>query len=270
MKNPVAVSWCIDSPKSILVSLLMYGLGIGIYYGLKRNYRRGEEHGSAKWGDPKQLSHKYEDKNKTKNILLSQNVRIGLNGRKHRRNLNVMVVGGSGSGKTRFYAKPNVMQCNTSFVVLDPKGEILRDTGYLLEQQGYELRILDLIHTERSHGYNPFTCLRDDKDVLKLVGNIVRNTTPKGAQSNDPFWERAETALMEALILYLVQEAPPFEQNFPMVMEMIGSADVREEDEEYASVLDELFERLEMRDPENLAVKQYHIFKLAAGDICSK
>ena len=263
--NPAAITWCIDSPKAILISLLIYALGIGIYYALKRNYRKGEEHGSAKWGDPKLLSRKYADRNKPANILLSQNVRIGLDGRKHRRNLNVMVVGGSGSGKTRFYAKPNVMQCNTSFVVLDPKGEILRDTGRLLEQQGYELRILDLIHTERSHGYNPFTYLRDDKDVLKLVGNIVRNTTPKGAQSNDPFWERAETALMEALILYLVHEAPPHEQNFPMVMEMIGAADVREEDEEYASVLDELFERLEMHEPENLAVKQYNIFKLAAG-----
>ena len=265
MKDPMAISWCADSPKTIAIFLLIYGLGIGIYYAMKRNYRKGEEHGSAKWGDPKQLCRKYADKSKPDNILLSQNVRIGLDGRKHRRNLNVMVVGGSGSGKTRFYAKPNVMQCNTSFVVLDPKGEILRDTGHLLKQEGYELRILDLIHTERSHGYNPFTYLRDDKDVLKLVNNIVRNTTPKGAQSNDPFWERAETALMEALILYLVHEAPPHEQNFPMVMEMIGAADVREEDEEYASVLDELFERLEMRDPEHLAVKQYHIFKLAAG-----
>ena len=265
MKDPMAISWCADSPKAVLIFLLVYVLCIGIYYAMKRNYRKGEEHGSAKWGDPKLLCRKYADKSKPDNILLSQNVRIGLDGRKHRRNLNVMVVGGSGSGKTRFYAKPNVMQCNTSFVVLDPKGEILRDTGNLLKQQGYELRILDLIHTERSHGYNPFTYLRDDKDVLKLVNNIVRNTTPKGAQSNDPFWERAETALMEALILYLVNEAPPHEQNFPMVMEMIGAADVREEDEEYASVLDELFERLEMRDPEHLAVKQYHIFKLAAG-----
>lgn len=265
MKDPTAISWCADSFKTILIFLLIYGLSIGIYYAMKRNYRKGEEHGSAKWGDPKQLCRKYADNSKPDNILLSQNVRIGLDGRKHRRNLNVMVVGGSGSGKTRFYAKPNVMQCNTSFVVLDPKGEILRDTGHLLKQQGYELRILDLIHTERSHGYNPFTYLRDDKDVLKLVNNIVRNTTPKGAQSNDPFWERAETALMEALILYLVHEAPPHEQNFPMVMEMIGAADVREEDEEYASMLDELFERLEMRDPEHLAVKQYHIFKLAAG-----
>lgn len=265
MKNPFAISWCADTLKAIFIFLLIYGLSIGIYYALKRNYRKGEEHGSAKWGDPKQLSRKYADKSKSDNILLSQNVRIGLDGRRHRRNLNVMVVGGSGSGKTRFYAKPNVMQSNTSFVVLDPKGEILRDTGHLLKKQGYELRILDLIHTERSHGYNPFTYLRDDKDVLKLVNNIVRNTTPKGAQSNDPFWERAETALMEALILYLVHEAPPHEQNFPTVMEMIGAADVREEDEEYASVLDELFERLEMRDPEHLAVKQYHIFKLAAG-----
>ena len=265
MKDPTALTWCADSPKAILIFLLIYGLGIGIYYSIKRNYRKGEEHGSAKWGNPKQLCQKYADKSKSDNILLSQNVRIGLDGHKHRRNLNVMVVGGSGSGKTRFYAKPNVMQCNTSFVVLDPKGEILRDTGHLLKQQGYELRILDLIHTERSHGYNPFTYLRDDKDVLKLVSNIVRNTTPKGAQSNDPFWERAETALMEALILYLVHEAPPHEQNFPMVMEMIGAADVREEDEEYASVLDELFERLEMREPEHLAVKQYNIFKLAAG-----
>ena len=192
-------------------------------------------------------------------------MRIGLDGRKHRRNLNVLVVGGSGAGKTRFYAKPNVMQANTSYVVLDPKGEILRDTGYLLEQQGYDIKVLDLINTSRSHGFNPFVYLRDDKDVLRLVSNLIRNTTPKGAQSNDPFWERAETALLEALILYLVNEAPPEEQNFPMVMEMINAAEVKEEDEEYASVLDELFERLAMRDPEHLAVKQYHIFKLAAG-----
>ena len=163
-----------------------------------------------------------------------------------------------------------VMQANTSYVVLDPKGEILRDTGYLLEQQGYDIKVLDLINTSRSHGFNPFVYLRDDKDVLRLVSNLIRNTTPKGAQSNDPFWERAETALLEALILYLVNEAPPEEQNFPMVMEMINAAEVKEEDEEYASVLDELFERLAMRDPEHLAVKQYHIFKLAAGVISLK
>lgn len=265
MNDPMKITWCADSPKAILIFLVIYGMGIGVYLSTRRNYRRGEEHGSAKWGDARQLCKKYADKDKKQNIILTQNTRIGLDGRKHRRNLNVMVVGGSGAGKTRFYAKPNIMQANTSFVVLDPKGEILRDTGGLLEKQGYDIKVLDLINTEKSHGFNPFVYLRDDKDVLRLVGNLIRNTTPKGAQSNDPFWERAETALLEALILYLVNEAPPEEKNFPMVMEMINAAEVKEEDEEYASVLDELFERLAMNDPEHLAVKQYHIFKLAAG-----
>ena len=265
MNDPIKITWCADSMKAILIFLVIYGMGIGVYLSTRRNYRRGEEHGSAKWGDARQLCKKYADKDKQQNIILTQNTRIGLDGRKHRRNLNVMVVGGSGAGKTRFFAKPNIMQANTSFVVLDPKGEILRDTGGLLEKQGYDIKVLDLINTEKSHGFNPFVYLRDDKDVLRLVSNLIRNTTPKGAQSNDPFWERAETALLEALILYLVNEAPPEEQNFPMVMEMINAAEVKEEDEEYASVLDELFERLAMNDPEHLAVKQYHIFKLAAG-----
>lgn len=265
MADPMKVKWCVDSLKAILIFLLIYGLGIGVYLSTKRNYRKGEEHGSAKWGNASQLSKKYADKNKCENIILTQNTRIGLDGRKHRRNLNVLVCGGSGAGKTRFYAKPNIMQANTSFVVLDPKGEILRDTGFMLEKEGYEIRVLDLINTERSHGYNPFVYLRDDKDVLKLVANLVRNTTPKGAQSNDPFWERAETALLEALILYLVNEAPPEEQNFPMVMEMISAAEVKEEDEGYTSILDELFNALEQRNPEHLALKQYRIFKMAAG-----
>ena len=265
INDPIKITWCADSMKAILIFLAIYGMSVGVYLSTRRNYRRGEEHGSAKWGDVRQLCKKYADKDKKQNIILTQNTRIGLDGRKHRRNLNVMVVGGSGAGKTRFFAKPNIMQANTSFVVLDPKGEILRDTGGLLEKQGYDIKVLDLINTEKSHGFNPFVYLRDDKDVLRLVSNLIRNTTPKGAQSNDPFWERAETALLEALILYLVNEAPPEEQNFPMVMEMINAAEVKEEDEGYASVLDELFERLAMIDPEHLAVKQYHIFKLAAG-----
>lgn len=265
MRNPVKVTWCADSLKAICIFLVIYGMSLGVYYSTRRNYRKGEEHGSAKWGNARQICKKYAEKDNGQNLILTQNVRIGLDGRKHRRNLNVLVVGGSGAGKTRFYAKPNVMQAHTSYVVLDPKGEILRDTGYLLEQQGYDIKVLDLIDTSRSHGFNPFVYLRDDKDVLRLVSNLIRNTTPKGAQSNDPFWVRAETALLEALILYLANEAPPEEQNFPMVMEMINAAEVKEEDEEYASVLDELFERLAMRDPEHLAVKQYHIFKLAAG-----
>lgn len=265
MTSPISIHWCADSPKALLIFLAAYGTGVGVYFSTRRNYRRGEEHGSAKWGNARRTCKKYAEKDSRKNLILTQNVRMGLDGRKHRRNLNVLVVGGSGAGKTRFYAKPNIMQANTSYVVLDPKGEILRDTGYLLERYRYDIKVLDLIHTERSHGFNPFVYLRDDKDILRLVNNLIRNTTPKGAQSSDPFWERAETALLEALILYLVNEALPEEQNFSMVMEMINASEVREDDEEYASVLDELFERLAMRDPEHLAVKQYHIFKLAAG-----
>jgi type IV secretion system protein VirD4 len=265
MNNPFDIRWVDDTPKCILLFIAAYVMGIGIYLSTRRNYRRREEHGSARWGGAAAVNKKYRDKDPQKNKILTQNVRIGLDGRKHKRNLNVLVVGGSGSGKTRFYAKPNVMQANTSFVVLDPKGEILRDTGNLLKANGYEIKVLDLINMHLSHCYNPFAYLKDDKDVLKLVTNLIRNTTPKGSNTNDPFWERSETALLEALILYLLYEAPPEEQNFPMVMEMIAAAEVREDDETYQSPLDELFERLEMREPEHLAVKQYNIFKLAAG-----
>ncbi|HQK35442.1 MAG TPA: type IV secretory system conjugative DNA transfer family protein [Spirochaetales bacterium] len=265
MDNPFHIQWVNDTPKCILLFISAYGTSIGIYLSTRRNYRRREEHGSARWGGAAAVNKKYRDKDPQKNKILTQNVRIGLDGRKHKRNLNVLVVGGSGSGKTRFYAKPNVMQANTSFVVLDPKGEILRDTGNLLKANGYEIKVLDLINMHLSHCYNPFAYLKDDKDVLKLVTNLIRNTTPKGSNTNDPFWERSETALLEALILYLLYEAPKEEQNFPMVMEMIAAAEVREDDETYQSPLDELFERLEMREPEHLAVKQYNIFKLAAG-----
>lgn len=263
--NPFQLQWVEDSIRSLLVCTLAYGLAVGAYLASPRNYRRREEHGSAKWGKAKPINAKYQSKQAEQNKILTQHVRIGLDGRKHRRNLNVLVVGGSGSGKTRFYAKPNVMQAHTSYVVLDPKGEILRDTGHLLQTKGYDIKVLDLIHPHRSHGYNAFSYLQDDKDVLKLVTNLIRNTTPKNSNTNDPFWERSETALLEALMLYLLYEAPPEEQNFPMIMEMIAAAEVREEDETYQSPLDELFERLAMRDPEHLAVKQYNIFKLAAG-----
>jgi type IV secretion system protein VirD4 len=265
MNDPFHIQWVDNTPKCILLFVAAYGMGIGIYLSTKRNYRRREEHGSARWGSATAVCKKYRDKDPQKNKILTQNVRIGLDGRKHKRNMNVMVVGGSGSGKTRFYAKPNVMQANTSLVILDPKGEILRDTGNLLRAKGYAIKVLDLINMPLSHCYNPFAYLNDDKDVLKLVTNLIRNTTPKGSNTNDPFWERSETALLEALILYLLYEAPKNEQNFPMVMEMIAAAEVREDDETYQSPLDELFERLAMREPEHLAVKQYNIFKLAAG-----
>lgn len=265
INSPFHIIWCKDSLRTVVVFLLAYMLGIGIYISSMRNYRRQEEYGSARWANPSKVNKKYASPHYSQNKLLSQNVRIGLDGKKHRRNLNTIVIGGSGAGKTRFYGKPNLMQCNTSFVVLDPKGELLRDTGYLLEKEGYVIKVVDLINMEKSHCYNPFEYIKDDKDVLKLITNLIRNTTPKGSQSMDPFWEKSETALLEALCLYLLNEAPKEEQNFTMVMEMIAAAEVREDDEDYQSPLDELFDRLEMRKPNTLAYKQYKIYKQAAG-----
>ena len=257
MNDPFKIELCEDSLKTVLVLLCAYGLGIGIFLSSRRNYRRGEEHGSARWGNAKAVNKKYRAAKPEENKIFTQNVRMGLDGRKHRRNLNTVVVGGSGAGKTRFYAKVNLCQANTSFVVLDPKGELLRDTGYLLTQKGYDVRVLDLLNMEKSHCYNPFVYLRDDNDVQRLVTNLFKSTTPKGSQSNDPFWDTAASMLLLALIFYLKYEAPPEEQNFPMVMEMLRAADVREELEEYTSPLDELFERLEMKNPDHIAVKYY-------------
>ena len=259
--NPFSITWCSDSLRTVAIFLLFYLLGVGIYLSSLRNYRKKEEYGSAKWGNTKQVNKKYADPKYFENKLLSQNVRIGLDGKKHRRNLNTIVIGGSGAGKTRFYGKPNIMQCNTSFV----KGEILRDTGYLLEKEGYVIKVMDLINMNKSHCYNPFEYIHDDKDVLKLITNLIRNTTPKGSQTNDPFWEKSETALLEGLCLFLLHEAPKEEQNFTMVMEMIAAADVREDDEYYISPLDRLFNDLQREKPNSLAVKQYNIYKQAAG-----
>lgn len=257
MNAPFHIELCGDSVKTVLVLLCVYGLSIGVFLSSRRNYRRGEEHGSAKWGNARAVNRKYRAAQPEDNKIFTQNVRVGLDGRKHRRNLNTVVVGGSGAGKTRFYAKPNLCQANTSFVVLDPKGELLRDTGYLLKQKGYEVRVLDLLNMEKSHCYNPFVYLRDDNDVQRLVTNLFKSTTPKGSQSNDPFWDTAASMLLLALVFYLKYEAPPDKQNFPMVMEMLRAADVREDMDEYTSPLDELFERLEMRDPDHIAVKYY-------------
>ncbi len=264
-QHPFHIEWCEDSLKTVLILLGAYGMGIGIYISTARNYRRREEHGSARWGSAKHVNRKYKDKAWEKNKILTQNTAIGLNGRKHRRNLNVLVCGGSGAGKTRFYAKPNIMNANTSFVVLDPKGEILRDTGNLLKDKGYEIKVLDLINMGKSHCYNPFVYLHDDNDIQKLVTNIFKNTTPKGAQTQDPFWDNAAMMLLLALIFYLHYEAPPEEQNFPMVLEMIRAGEVMEENDTYNSPLDELFDRLETRSPEHIALKYYRNYRSGSG-----
>ena len=265
LNDPFHIVLCEDSLKAVLIFLTCYGLGIGIYLSTDRNYRRREEHGSAKWGVPGQVNQKYADKNITENKILTQNVAIGLDGRRHRRNLNILVCGGSGAGKTRFFAKPNIMNANTSFVCLDPKGELLRDTGNLLREKGYDIKVIDLINMEKSHCYNPFVYIRNDNDVQRLVTNLFKNTTPKGSQSQDPFWDQAAQMLLLALVFYLHYEAPEDEQNFPMVMEMIRSGEVMEDNDEYRSPLDELFDRLEMREPDHIALKYYRNYRSGSG-----
>jgi type IV secretion system protein VirD4 len=256
---------CIGTAKTVLAFLLAYALGLCVYLSSDRNYRKREEHGSAKWGKPSAVNKRYANPHRTENKILTQNVGIGLDGRKHRRNLNILCCGGSGSGKTRFFAKPNVLNANSSYVVLDPKGELLRDTGNLLKAKGYDIKVIDLINMEKSHCYNPFVYLRDDNDIQRLVTNLFKNTTPKGSQSQDPFWDQAATMLLLALMFYLHYEAPPDEQNFPMVMDMIRAGDVREDNEDYLSALDRLFEKLERRNPEHVALKYYRSYHSGSG-----
>ena len=258
--EPFRIELCEDSVKAVLVLLLCYGMGIGIYFSTRRNYRRREEHGSAKWGDANAVNKKYAQFPKSENKLMTQNVSIGLNAKKHRRNLNTLVCGGSGAGKTRFYCKPNLMQANTSCVVLDPKGEIVRDVGKLLEAKGYEIKVLDLISMEKSHCYNPFVYLRNDNDIQRLVTNLFKSTTPKGSQSNDPFWDTAASMLLLALVFYLHYEAPEDEQNFAMVMEMLRAGAIEDEEEPRPSPLDNLFSELEYENPEHIALKYYHSY----------
>lgn len=267
INNPMNITFNEYSLKAVLIFLFLYVMGIGVYFSSKENRRPGEEHGSARWGNVKSVVKRYMDKDSYKNIILSQNMRLGLNAKKHRRNLNVLVVGGSGAGKTRFYAKPNLMQCNTSFIVADPKGEMLRSIAPLLIENGYDIKVFNLIEPENSDGYNPFVYIRKDEDVIKLISNLIQNTTPKNAQQNDPFWEKSEIALDSALMLYLLHEAPPEEQTFEMLMFLIeNAATVEDEDESgYQSPVDILFQGLEDEKPEHIAVRQYKIFKQASG-----
>ena len=267
MAHPFSLRWAEHSARCVFLCTLLYGVAVMVLSSNRKNRRRGAEHGSAQWGDVFQISKRYRDKKHPKeNLILTQHFQMGLDGHKHKRNTNVLVIGGSGAGKSRSYAIPNALNCgNCSMVICDPKSEILRKTGGALKANGYEVRVFDLLSPDTSFCYNPFAYVRDDKDVLRLIETLIQSTTPPGAQSSDPFWQKSETALLQALVLYLIHEAPKEEQNFAMVMEMLAAAEVREEDEEYESPLDILFARLEMRDPESIAVKQYHVFKMGAG-----
>ena len=265
MEHPFSVRWTPHTPKFILWALAAYGFAVALYLSTRENRRPGEEHGSAKWGSAKRLNAKYRDKDPRNNTILTQNVRMSLNGKMHRRNLLQIVIGGSGAGKTRFFVKPNLMEANCSFLVTDPKGETLRAVAPLLLQKGYVIKVFDLIDPARSDSFNAFAYIKDDKDVMKLVNNFIKNTTPKGAQQNDPFWERSEIALDTALILYLIHEAPPEEQNFEMLIYMIENGGAKEDDDDYQSPLDLLFEALEEDDPSHIAVREYKIYKQAVG-----
>lgn len=265
MTHPFAIEIVPASLKAVLACIAIYGMCVGVALSSRRNTRNGEEHGSAKWGEAKAICQKYREKAYCQNILLTQHVRLGLDGRKHRRNLNILVIGGSGAGKTRFYCKPNLLQGNTSFVILDPKGELTRDTGGMLESVGYEVRVLDLIHMEDSFCYNPFRYIENDNDAQRLVTNLFKSTTPKGSSSNDPFWDTAAQMLLMALVLYLVHEAPPQEQNFQMVLELLAAGEVKEDNDSYQSTLDILFYQLAAREPNHIAVKYYNSYHSGSG-----
>ena len=266
LERPFSIGWTPYTLKCMLGSLLLYGCGVALYYSSRENRRPGEEYGSAKWGSPKELNRKYMDhQHKDANIILTQRVRLGMNGYITQRNMNILVIGGSGSGKTRYFCKPGLYSANCSYLVTDPKGELLRAAGGLLLSLGYEVRVFNLIDPEQSDCYNPFVYVREEKDVLSLIDNLIKNTTPRNASSNDPFWEKAEVALDSALMLYLIHEAPQDEQNFETMIYMMNFADVREEDEQYRSPLDMLFRALEEEQPAHVAVKQYKVFKQAAG-----
>ena len=263
LQHPFRLSLNAYTVRCVFAALCIYALAVGYYYTSKGNKRTGEEYGSAKWGDAAALNRKYRDKNS--NIILSQHISMGLDGKKHKRNLNVIVVGGSGAGKTRGYVLPNIMECNCSYIIADPKGEILRKTGGLLEKEGYEICVLNLVDLEKSDCYNPIAYLRSDHDALKLVTNLIKNTNEKGQKSSDPFWDKSEAAILQAFILYLLHEAPVSEQNFSTVMYMIENAAASEEDESYKSPVDLLFDDLERKNPEHIALKMYKVFKQAAG-----
>ena len=267
LENPFSIRWTQYSPLSILICTGAYIMALSFLAANQGRTRDGEEHGSAAWATPRQVNAMFAQK---ENKLLTRNVRLGLDTHKHRRSLNVLVIGGSGAGKSRSYVKPNILEANTNYVVTDPKSEVLMATGGYLKQKGYDIRVLNLVNLEESDGYNPFRYLRDEKDALRLVNNLIQATTPKGSHESDPFWTKSETALLQAIILMLFQEAPEYEQNFSMVMRVLEYAEVKEEDEEYDSPLDLLFQSIEREHPDSVAVRQYKVFKLAAGDICSK
>ena len=262
MQTPWNITWTERSLPSIFFCSTAYVCGLMVYFSTRLRTRDGEEHGSASWGSPRELNRQFSQE---KNKILTRHVRLGLDSTKHRRSLNVLVIGGSGAAKTRSYVLPNILEASTNYVITDPKMEVLIATGGWLQSQGYEVRVLNLVNLEQSDGYNPFRYLQDEKDALKLVNNLIQATTPKGSHESDPFWTKAETALLQAIILMLMDEAPEYEQNFSMVMRVLEYAEPKEDEEDHVSPLDKLFNAMEDKNPNSVAVRQYKVYKQAAG-----
>ena len=248
---------------AVLIKFIVYTKGKNA-----KKFRQGKEYGSARWGNRKDIE-PYMDENFQNNILLTKTERLSMNGRpsnpKYARNKNVLVIGGSGSGKTRFYVKPNLMQMHSSYCVTDPKGTIVLECGKMLEDNGYEIRILNTINFKKSMKYNPFSYIHSEKDILKLVQTIIANTKGEGEKAGEDFWVKAEKLYYTALIAYIYYEAPKEEKNFATLLDMIDASEVREDDENYKNPIDRLFEALEKKEPRHFAVKQYKKYKLAAG-----
>ena len=250
------------------------GLRLAVYLRGKnaKKYRHNEEYGSARWGNAQDIAPfvapKFED-----NIILTQTERLMMSNRpanpKNARNKNVLIVGGSGSGKTRFWIKPNLLQCHSSYVVTDPKGSIVVECGNALLKKGYRIKIFNTINFQKSMHYNPFAYIHSEKDILKLVTTLIANTKGE-AKGGDEFWEKSEKLLYTALIAYIHYEAPKTEQNFASLLELLNAMEVREDDEEFQNTVDLMFEDLNRKKPNTFAYRQYRLYKLAAGDICSK
>ena len=258
-------------PNDLLIGIAVAGLMKFIVYtkGKKaKKFREGKEYGSARWGTPKDIK-PYIDEKYDNNVLFTNTERLTMNGRpsnpKYARNKNVLVIGGSGSGKTRFFVKPNLMQMHSSYVVTDPKGTIVLECGKMLENHGYEIKILNTINFKKSMKYNPFAYLKSEKDILKMVQTIIANTKGEGEKAGEDFWIKAEKLYYTALIGYIYYEAPREEKNFKTLLDMIDASEVREDDESYMNPIDRLFEALEKKHPTHFAVKQYKKYKLAAG-----
>ena len=264
--HPLIMRWTPYTLKFMLIALCLYAFAVVLFISTKQNRRPGEEHGSARWGDARQLDRKYRDKDPKRNAILTQHLRMSLNSRQHLRNLLQIIVGGSGAGKSRNVVKPNVYEANASYIVTDPKGELAASAIPLLLREGYSVKVFDLVDPERSDCYNPFHYIRNDADVLKLIANFIRNTTPKNAHSNDPFWEKSETALDSALMLYLLHEAPPQDRTMEMMLTMLEYGAAKEGDGDHVSPLDLLFQALEEENPNHIAVRQYKVFKQAPSE----